>query len=59
MQFDIISTKDVYEDDNIVVMHRISRVFNAKVLSIDIGIKDEFGDIFNIITVKNEPLDID
>ena len=53
MQFDIISTKDVYEDDSIVVMHRISRVFNAKVLSIDIGIK------VNIVTIKNEPLDID
>ena len=41
MEFELISTKDLYEDDDIVVISRIGKIFNAEVEIIDVAIKDE------------------
>ncbi len=56
MEFDLISTKDLYEDDDVVVISRIGKMFNADVEIIDVAIKDETGDIINIEEVKHKIL---
>ena len=43
MEFELISTRDLFEDDDIVIISRIGKVFNAKVEIIDVAIKDENG----------------
>ena len=57
MEFELISTKDLYEDDDIVVISRIGKIFNAEVEIIDVAIKDESGDIINIVEMKHKILD--
>ena len=52
MEFELISTRDLFEDDDIVIISRIGKVFNAKVEIIDVAIKDENGDITSIMEVK-------
>ena len=44
------------EDDDIVIISRIGKVFNAKVEIIDVAIKDENGDITSIMEVKHKIL---
>ena len=56
MEFELISTRDLFEDDDIVVISRIGKVFNAKVEIIDVAIKDENGDITRIMEVKHKIL---
>lgn len=56
MEFELISTRDLFEDDDIVIISRIGKVFNAKVEIIDVAIKDENGDITSIMEVKHEIL---
>lgn len=56
MEFELISTEDLYEDDDIVVIKRIGRMFDAEVENIDIAIKGEDGDIYNIVEVKHKLL---
>ncbi|MCI5735560.1 MAG: hypothetical protein SOY48_05430 [Eubacterium sp.] len=56
MEFELISTKDLYEDDDIVVISRIGKIFNAEVEIIDVAIKDESGDIINIVEMKHKIL---
>ena len=56
MEFELISTRDLFEDDDIVIISRIGKVFNAKVEIIDVAIKDENGDITGIMEVKNKIL---
>lgn len=52
MEFELISTRDLFEDDDIVIISRIGKVFNAKVEIIDVAIKDENGDITGIMEVS-------
>lgn len=52
MEFELISTRDLFEDDDIVIISRIGKVFNAKVEIIDVAIKDENGDITSIMEVS-------
>lgn len=56
MEFELISTRDLFEDDDIVIIGRIGKVFNAKVEIIDVAIKDENGDITGIMEVKHKIL---
>ena len=56
MEFELISTRDLFEDDDIVIISRIGKVFNAKVEIIDVAIKDENGDITCIMEVKHKIL---
>lgn len=56
MEFELISTRDLFEDDDIVIIRRIGKVFNAKVEIIDVAIKDENGDITGIMEVKHKIL---
>ena len=56
MEFELISTRDLFEDDDIVIISRIGKVFNAKVEIIDVAIKDEHGDITGIMEVKHKIL---
>lgn len=56
MEFELISTMDLFEDDDIVIISRIGKVFNAKVEIIDVAIKDENGDITGIMEVKHKIL---
>lgn len=56
MEFESISTRDLFEDDDIVIISRIGKVFNAKVEIIDVAIKDENGDITGIMEVKHKIL---
>ena len=56
MEFELISTRDLFEDDDIVIISRIGKVFNAKVEIIDVAIKDENGDITDIMEVKHKIL---
>lgn len=56
MEFELISTGDLFEDDDIVIISRIGKVFNAKVEIIDVAIKDENGDITGIMEVKHKIL---
>ncbi len=59
MQFDILSTEDLYEDEYVVLIKRIGNVFNSKVCTIDIGIKDKYGDIESITTLKTMTINED
>lgn len=56
MEFELISTRDLFEDDDIVIISRIGKVFNAKVEIIDVAIKDENCDITSIMEVKHKIL---
>ena len=56
MEFELISTRDLFEDDDIVIISRIGKVFNAKVEIIDVAIKDENVDITSIMEVKHKIL---
>lgn len=56
MEFELISTRDLFEDDDIVIISRIGKVFNAKVEIIGVAIKDENGDITSIMEVKHKIL---
>lgn len=56
MEFELISTRDLFEDDDIVIISRIGKVFNAKVEIIDVAIKGENGDITSIMEVKHKIL---
>ena len=56
MEFELISTRDLFEDDDIVIISRIGKVFNAKVEIIDVAIKDENGDITSIMEVNHKIL---
>ena len=51
MEFELISTRDLFEDDDIVIISRIGKVFN-----VDVAIKDENGDITSIMEVKHKIL---
>ena len=56
MEFELISTRDLFEDDDIVIISRIGKVFNAMVEISDVAIKDETGDITGIMEVKHKIL---
>ena len=56
MEFELISTRDLFEDDDIVIISRIGKVFNAKVEIIDVAIKNENRDITGIMEVKHKIL---
>ena len=55
-QLDLVSTEDLYEDDNLVLIKSIFRIFNSELEKIDVAIKDECGDIVKFITVKSRLL---
>lgn len=54
MDFELISTEDLYEDDDVVVIRRTGKAFNAVVDNIDVVIKNEDGDITNIVELKSK-----
>lgn len=54
MDFELISTEDLYEDDVVVVIRRTGKAFNAVVDNIDVAIKNEDGDITNIVELKSK-----
>lgn len=54
MDFELISTEDLYEDDDVVVIKRAGKAFNAVVDNIDVAIKNEDGDITNIVELKSK-----
>lgn len=54
MDFELISTEDLYEDDDVVVIRRTGKAFNAVVDNIDVTIKNEDGDITNIVELKSK-----
>lgn len=54
MDFELISTEDLYEDDDVVVIKRTGKAFNAVVDNIDVAIKNEDGDITNIVELKSK-----
>lgn len=54
MYFELISTEDLYEDDDVVVIRRTGKAFNAVVDNIDVAIKNEDGDITNIVELKSK-----
>lgn len=54
MNFELISTEDLYEDDDVVVIKRTGKAFNAVVDNIDVAIKNEDGDITNIVELKSK-----
>lgn len=54
MDFELISTEDLYEDDDVVVIRRTGKAFNAVVDNIDVSIKNEDGDITNIVELKSK-----
>lgn len=54
MDFELISTEDLYEDDDVVVIRRTGKAFNAVVDNIDAAIKNEDGDITNIVELKSK-----
>lgn len=54
MDFELISTEDLYEDDDVVVIKRTGKAFNAVVYNIDVAIKNEDGDITNIVELKSK-----
>lgn len=54
MDFELISTEDLYEDDDVVVIRRTGKAFNAVVDNIDVEIKNEDGDITNIVELKSK-----
>lgn len=54
MDFELISTEDLYEDDDVVVIKRTGKAFNAVVDNFDVAIKNEDGDITNIVELKSK-----
>lgn len=54
MDFELISTEDLYEDDDVVVIRRTGKAFNAVVDNIGVAIKNEDGDITNIVELKSK-----
>lgn len=54
MDFELISTEDLYEDDDVVVIRRTGKAFNDVVDNIDVAIKNEDGDITNIVELKSK-----
>lgn len=54
MDFELISTEDLYKDDDVVVIRRTGKAFNAVVDNIDVAIKNEDGDITNIVELKSK-----
>lgn len=54
MDFELISTEDLYEDDDVVVIRRTGKAFNAVVDNIDVAIKNEDGDTTNIVELKSK-----
>lgn len=54
MDFELISTEDLYEDDDVVVIRRTGKAFNAVVDNIDVAIKNEDRDITNIVELKSK-----
>ena len=54
MDFELISTEDLHEDDDVVVIRRTGKAFNAVVDNIDVAIKNEDGDITNIVELKSK-----
>ena len=58
MDFELISTEDLYEDDDVVVIKRTGKAFNAVVDNIDVAIKNEDGDITNIVELKSKIVQI-
>lgn len=54
MDFELISTEDLYEDDDVVVIRRTGKAFNAVVDNIDVAIKNEDGDNTNIVELKSK-----
>lgn len=54
MDCELISTEDLYEDDDVVVIRRTGKAFNAVVDNIDVAIKNEDGDITNIVELKSK-----
>lgn len=54
MDFELISTEHLYEDDDVVVIKRTGKAFNAVVDNIDVAIKNEDGDITNIVELKSK-----
>lgn len=54
MDFELFSTEDLYEDDDVVVIRRTGKAFNAVVDNIDVAIKNEDGDITNIVELKSK-----
>ena len=54
MDFELISTEDLYADDDVVVIRRTGKAFNAIVDNIDVAIKNEDGDITNIVELKSK-----
>ena len=54
MDFELISTEDLYEDDDVVVIKRTGKAFNAVVDNIGVAIKNEDGDITNIVELKSK-----
>lgn len=54
MDFELISTEDLYEDDDVVVIKRTGKAFNAVVDNIVVAIKNEDGDITNIVELKSK-----
>lgn len=54
MDFELISTEDLYEDDDVVVIRRTGKAFNTVVDNIDVAIKNEDGDITNIVELKSK-----
>lgn len=54
MDFELISTEDLYEGDDVVVIRRTGKAFNAVVDNIDVAIKNEDGDITNIVELKSK-----
>lgn len=54
MYFELISTEDLYEDDDVVVIKRTGKAFNAVVDNIDVAIKNEDGNITNIVELKSK-----
>lgn len=54
MDFELISTEDLYEADDVVVIRRTGKAFNAVVDNIDVAIKNEDGDITNIVELKSK-----
>ncbi len=49
---ELIKVEDVFEDTQVILMYATYALFNDTIKSVDIGIKDEDGDITEIKTIK-------
>lgn len=52
---EIISVDEIFENEELVVMHTVCGDDYFKFVKTDIGIKDSSGDISKIITVNAKP----